>query len=158
MTRLLTICSFSMLLLTGCSHVDLYERAVSLKGHAWKSSEKPVFRFNIKDTTASYQLYVLLRHSARYHYNNIWINLHTQSPDGTIASAQYELPLAAGERGWLGSGMDDIYEHRIALTPLNQEFRFSRAGTYTFTIEHIMRENPLEQVYNVGLRVEKKGR
>jgi gliding motility-associated lipoprotein GldH len=156
MTRLLTICLVITLALAGCDTIDLYDRAVGISGHAWRSSEKPVFRFNIKDTTVPYQLYVLLRHSSRYNYNNLWINLHTVAPDGSTNTAQYELPLAASEKGWLGTGMEDIYEHRIALTPVNQDFRFSRAGTYTFTIEHIMRENPLQEVYNVGLRVEKK--
>ena len=31
-----------------------------------------------------------------------------------------------------------------------------KAGNYTFTIEQIMREDPLENVLNVGLRIEKK--
>ena len=60
------------------------------------------------------------------------------------------------EKGWLGTGMDDLYEHRIALTPINQQFYFKKAGTYTFSLEHVMREEPLEHVMNVGLRIEKK--
>ncbi len=48
--------------------------------------------------------------------------------------------------------MDDIYEHRIQLG----SEQGLKAGNYTFTIEQIMREDPLEQVLNVGLRVEKK--
>jgi len=48
--------------------------------------------------------------------------------------------------------MDDIYEHRIELTkPIRM-----KAGIYHFKIEQIMREDPLENVMNVGLRVEKK--
>ena len=147
-----------LFLLAGCDTIDLYEQTVPIKGQAWKSSVKPSFRFAIKDTTASYNIYVLLRHSARYHFNNIWVGLTTQGPEGQPTRVQYELPLANPEKGWLGSGMDDIYEHRIALTPLDQDFRFHKAGTYTFTIEHLMREDPLEQVLNVGLRIEKKQR
>ena len=48
--------------------------------------------------------------------------------------------------------MDDIYEHRIPLgdaEPL-------KAGNYTFTVEQIMREDPLKNVLDVGLRIEKK--
>jgi GldH lipoprotein len=48
--------------------------------------------------------------------------------------------------------MDDIYEHRIQLT----EPQHWKAGVYHFTVEQIMREDPLENVMNVGLRVEKK--
>jgi len=102
-------------------------------------------------------MYIILRHNDQYNYNNIWVNLYTLSPDSkTPLKAQYELPLANNNKGWLGTGMDDIYEHRIALTPLNGKFYFKKAGTYTFTIEQIMREDPLQNVMNVGLRIEKK--
>jgi gliding motility-associated lipoprotein GldH len=146
------------LMLTACTTVDLYEKVEPIPGHNWKSTFKPSFTFTIKDTTSAYQLYVLVRHSNQYNYNNLWVNLHTQSPDGTVSKAQYELPLATAEKGWLGTGMDDLYEHRIALTPLHQNFFFKRAGDYTFTLEQIMREDPLEHVLNIGLRIEKKPR
>ncbi len=146
------------LLLASCDTIDLYEKVESIPGHKWNSSFKPTFSFTITDTATPYQLFVILRHNDKYNYNNIWVTLHTKSPDGTIAKAQYELPLATNEKGWLGSGMDDLYEHRIALTPTNQNFYFKKAGDYTFSLEHIMREDPLESVMNVGLRIEKKTR
>ncbi len=152
---LITIC---YLILTSCNTIDLYEKVEAIPGHKWSSSFKPAFSFTIKDTATPYQLFVILRHNNKYNYNNIWVTLHTKSPGGTVAKAQYELPLATNEKGWLGSGMDDLYEHRIALTPTNQNFYFKRAGNYIFTLEHIMREDPLESVMNVGLRIEKKTR
>ena len=150
---LATCCS---LLVSSCTTNDLYEKTVTTPKLQWKRSYKPVFKFEIKDTTVAYQLFITFRHNDRYNFNNIWVNLYTLSPDGESAKAQYELPLANNEKGWLATGMDDIYEHRIALTPLNQEFRFKRAGIYVFTLEHIMREDPLLNVLNVGLRIEKK--
>ena len=77
----------------------------------------------------------------------------SQAP-GTIhcIKIQYDLTLATNEKGWLGSGMDDIYEHRIPLTP-EESFK---PGNYTFRVEQIMREDPLKNVLNVGLRVEKE--
>lgn len=146
------------LLATACTTIDLYEKVEPIPGHSWKSTYRPSFTFTIKDTTAAYQLYVLVRHNNQYNYNNLWVNLHTQSPDGTVSKAQYELPLATAGKGWLGTGMDDLYEHRIALTPINQNFFFKKSGDYTFTLEQIMREDPLENVFNIGLRIEKKTR
>ncbi len=73
-----------------------------------------------------------------------------------MSAAQYELPLATNERGWLAQGMDDVYEHRIALTPASGNFYFRKPGTYTFQIEQLMREDPLMEAFNIGLRVEKK--
>ena len=120
--------TIGLLLLTGsvwlssCTKIDLFEKVATIPSHEWKSSFRPSFTFEITDTTVPYQIYVILRHNEKYSYNNIWVNLHTKSPDGTIAKAQYELPLATNDKGWLGTGMDDLYEHRIALTPLNQQF------------------------------------
>ncbi|MDB5195722.1 MAG: hypothetical protein JWP88_92 [Flaviaesturariibacter sp.] len=150
-----TICC---LLLVSCQTTDLFEKTATVPAQQWKTSYKPSFTFEIKDTTAAYQLYITFRHNDKYSFNNLWVNLYTLSPDKQQAKAQYELPLANNEKGWLATGMDDIYEHRIALTPLNQDFRFGKAGLYTFTLEHIMREDPLMNVLNVGLRIEKKSR
>lgn len=82
--------------------------------------------------------------------------MYTKGPGDTVQRAQYELALANGDKGWMGSAMDDLYEHRIALTPNNQKLYFKKAGEYTFTIEQIMREDPLENIMDVGLRIEKK--
>jgi gliding motility-associated lipoprotein GldH len=145
-----------ILLITSCTTIDLYEQTVPIPRHEWSSSFKPQFKFTIKDTTVPYQVYFIIRHNDRYNYNNIWINLYTQAPGDTVQKVQYELPLASKEKGWLGSAMDDIYEHRIALTAQNRSLYFKKAGEYTFTLEHIMREDPLQQVLDVGIRIEKK--
>lgn len=144
--------------LSSCQSIDLFEKVETLPGQQWSSGFKPVFQFDIKDTTVPYQLFVILRHTNKYNYNNIWIKLHTLSPDSTASQAQYELPLATNEKGWLGTGMDDLYEHRIALTPLNQDFYFKKSGQYRFTLEQVMREDPLQHVMNIGFRIEKKTR
>ena len=145
------------LCLFSCATIDLYEKSVAIPGHVWENSYKPSFTFTIKDTTSAYQIFVVLRHNDKYNFNNIYLNLHTKQPgQDTTQTARYDLKLATNEEGWLGSGMDDIYEHRIPLTPTGQEFRFKKTGDYTFSVEQIMRENPLKNVLNVGIRLEKK--
>jgi len=145
------------LFLSACSSIDLYEKSVSIPGHSWKSGFKPSFTFTIKDTSSPYQVYFILRHNDKYNYNNIYINIKTQQPGlDSIQQGSYDLELATDEKGWLASGMDDIYEHRIPLTPADRPFYFIKPGDYTFTIEQIMREDPLKNVLNAGLRIEKK--
>lgn len=142
----------SQLLTVSCNSIDLYEKTVTLPNHEWNSSYQPEFTFVIKDTAALYQVYFVIRHSEKYNYNNIWIHLHSQPPGDTLHVVPYELKLATNEKGWLASGMDDIYEHRIKLTDSIK----LKAGDYKLGIEHIMREDPLMQVLSVGIRVEKK--
>jgi len=142
---LLTLYSFC-----SCTTIDLYEKTVSLPGHEWKSDYKPEFEFSISDTVSLYKVFFVIRHSEEYNFKNIWINLYSQQPSDTLRKAQYELQLATNE-GWLASGMDDIYEHRLPLTnPVKL-----RAGKYKLITENIMREDPLEHVLNVGIRIEK---
>ena len=146
---------FFVLVLTSCTKIDLYEKVAVIPGHEWKSSFKPQFTFSITDTSAAYQLYIILRHNNKYGYNNIWLNLYATAPGEKAEKFTLELPLANNE-GWLGSGMDDIYEHRIALTLDPEKFHFNKAGEYSLALEQIMREDPLANVMNAGLRIEKK--
>ena len=140
-------------ILSSCTTIDLYEKSVTIPKHQWNSSFKPAFDFTIKDTSAPYNLFFVIRHNEQYNFNNIFVNLYVKGPgQDTAQKIQQDLVLATNEKGWLASGMDDIYEHRIQLgTEQNL-----KAGNYTFTIEQIMREDPLANVLNVGLRIEKK--
>jgi len=140
-------------ILSSCTTIDLYEKSVTIPKHQWNSSFKPAFDFTIKDTSAPYKLFFVIRHSERYNFNNIFVNLYVKGPgQDTAQKIQQDLVLATNEKGWLASGMDDIYEHRIQLGSEQN----LKAGNYTFTIEQIMREDPLANVLNVGLRIEKK--
>jgi gliding motility-associated lipoprotein GldH len=153
---ILAACSL-WLVAFSCTTIDLYEKSVAIPGHSWKSDFKPSFTFTIKDTASAYQLFLILRHNDKYNYNNIYINLTTKQPGSdSTQSARFSLDLANNETGWNATGMDDIYEHRISLTPADKNFYFKKKGDYTFTIGQVMREDPLRNVLNVGLRIEKK--
>lgn len=134
-----------------CVTADLYEKSIALPDHKWSSGFKPEFNFHIKDSVPLYQLYFIIRHTEKYNYNNIWISLNSTPPGDTVHKASFECRLASNNQ-WLATGMGDIYEHRIKLT---EPVRL-KAGDYHFSIENIMREDPLLHVLNVGLRIEKK--
>ena len=142
-----------MSLLASCRQIDLFEKHVPIPGHAWSSDFKPEIRFEIRDTTTDYRLFVFFRHTDAYGYNNLWVNITSRQPgqaDSTVH--RFELPLATHEK-WTGTGMDDVVEHRILLYP--KPVRFRKTGAYSVRIEHLMREDPLRHAMNVGLRIEK---
>jgi len=143
-----------LLLIASCNTVDVFEKNVRIPNHEWSAAFQPEISFEISDTTSLYNIYVVVRHSDAYRYNNIWLNLYTRIPNDTAVRKQrLDLRLATDDKGWLGSGMDDIFEHRILITGTPQQL--TRKGLYTFRIENIMREEPLQHVMNVGIRVEK---
>jgi gliding motility-associated lipoprotein GldH len=136
-----------------CTKINVFEKNVAFKDHAWQSSVKPVIVFNISDTASLYNLYIVLRHSDAYDFNNVWIKCTVVTPGDTIRkSRNYNLPLASNDKGWLGTGMDDIFEHRVLIQP---NTKFTRPGEYQFLLEQIMRQDPLENILNVGMRIEK---
>lgn len=139
-------------LFASCGKVDLYEKHVSIPQHAWSSAFKPAFEFDITDSTADYRLFFLIRHTEKYNFSNIYFNLASLLPgEDTLRKAMFEVQLATDKNGWLGSGMDDIYEHRHPVTNLVQ----MRPGHYRFELEQVMREDPLQHVLSVGIRLEK---
>lgn len=152
--RFLLLIPFLILLISSCTRIDLFEKLTPIPKHKWKSNFNPKFVFDINDSLASYQPFLILRHNDKYNYNNIWINVFIKSPDNTVQKFQIEKVLATNTSGWLGSGMDDIYEHRLPLTA--DHIQFKKPGRYIFTFQQIMREDPLENIMDVGLRLEKK--
>jgi len=142
--------------ISSCSTVDLYEQTVSIPGHKWEGSYKPEFKFEIKDNSVPYNIFFVIRHTEKYNYNNIYINLSSTQPGkDSIVTQRLDVALATNEKGWLGTGMDDIYEQRMKLSPTEGTY-FPKPGIYTFKIEQIMRDQPLEHVMNAGIRIEKK--
>ena len=150
---LLILCSCEWM---ACSPPSgFFEKDIVIPGQQWASSFRPTIAFDIQpaDTNYRYNIYLVLRHTDAYNYNNIWIRGTVREPGDTAArSGRYDLRLADNDKGWLGSGMDDIFEHRIKI---QEETKFSRPGTYSLTLEQIMREDPLKHVLNVGVRIEK---
>jgi gliding motility-associated lipoprotein GldH len=150
---LLVTCCMQLFACTVPSGV--FEKDIALPGQEWNSNFHPTINFDIgdSDTAYRYNIYLVLRHTDAYNYNNIWIRGTVKQPGDTATrSERYDLLLATNDKGWLGAGMDDIYEHRVEI---QQETRFKVPGVYSFTLEQIMREDPLKHILNVGVRIEK---
>ncbi len=138
---------------TSCTHLNIFEKDTTIPKYQWQYGFVPSFEFNIDDTVSQYNLYIVLRHTDAYRYNNICLNVGTQSPADTLSYQRFDLSLGTDANGWEGSGLDDIWEVRKSIT--NGPVKFKKTGNYKFTIEQAMRENPLKDIMSVGVRVEK---
>ena len=152
-----TAALFLLLFLSQCKPIDLYEQTVDIPKHRWSSEFSPSCTFAIRDTNALYEAFLILRHTDAYPFNNIWLDIQIEAPD-TMYTIRTEQRLGNNEQGWLGTGLNDVYEHRI---PLNRELEkanvsFRRSGEYTFRLKQIMREDPLPHVLQAGIRIERK--
>jgi gliding motility-associated lipoprotein GldH len=142
------------LIFASCIKINLFEKQAAIPSQQWFYTDVPSFTFHISDTASLYNVYIILRHTDLYNYNNIWLRIGSDAPGDSIIHYQnINLPLAVDSKRWAGTGIDDIFEVRknISAGPLY----FKKPGNYTFSVAQIMRENPLKYILNVGVRVEK---
>jgi len=140
-----------MLLCFSCNTIDVYEKTIAIPKHAWSSSNRLNFTFTATDSLAYYNVYLVVRHTETYHFNNIWIDFTAVLPDKKTHTQRLSLPLAT-TNSWLGTAMDDIIEQRVLL--FSHPTKLAK-GDYTFSIQQVMREDPLQNILNAGIRVEK---
>jgi len=140
--------------LTACVRMDYYEKSEVMPGHEWSSNNPVTGSFEITDTLTGYNIFLVLRHTDAYRYNNIWVQVDLKSPADSLYSQRLDLSLGSDAAGWEGSGMNDIWEVRKRLTANAQSFK--TAGKYEYRLKQIMREDPLRHVMAVGLRVQKQ--
>lgn len=136
----------------GAGQLNTFEKHVAIPGYKWNYDFQPSFDIVITDTAARYNIDVTLRHTEAYGFSNLWLLVTTNRSGQKPKTQRVELPLADRQGRWLGTGADDIFEHRI---PIQQHARFDQAGTYHFRFEQNMRINPLPHIMSVGLRIEK---
>lgn len=140
-------------LTTGCSDANrVFDQSTEIVGHNWGYSNRVRYVVKIDDATVPYNLYFNLRVTGDYKYANMFVLLHTFGPKMAPNVMRYELHLAAKTGEWLGSGSGNLYSYQI---PFKTSYRFPAQGVYHFEIEQNMRDNPLREVSDVGLRVEK---
>lgn len=152
-----SIFCLSLLLVTcfaSCDQNRIYEKNTSIEKYIWSSAVVPQFKVEIRDTSALYNIYVNIRHADMYPFQNIWLLVGTQFPDSTNASRRIEVMLANDEGKWYGDGLGDIWDFRSLI---QENAFFNKAGTYTFTLEQNMRQDPLPGIMAVGIRIENTG-
>ena len=140
--------------LFSCQEIDLFEKNIPIPDMRWDNNFNSKGSFEIKDTTSTYNVYLVLRHTDAYLYNNIWLNVGLQLP-GQDAMQYQKINIILGNdaQGWNGVGMNDIWEVRKLLS--GKPKRFIKAGQYNFSIAQLMRDNPLLQIISIGMSVQK---
>ena len=149
----LTVVATCVIYISSCTQIDIFEKNTTIPNNEWKQDFAATGDFLVADTISPYSIYLVLRHTDAYQYNNIWLNIGLQPPGDSMHFQKVNLVLGDDANGWEGSGMNDIWEVRKLLNA--EPRRFRQPGKYSFKILQIMRDNPLPHIMSVGLRLEK---
>ena len=152
-SRVLLILLFSVFCLSSCDNPNtIADTNQVINNRTWSYVNKVRVPVVIEDEKATYNIYVNLRHTGDYKYSNIFLLIRSQNPGGKVVTERKEFKLAHPDGQWLGKGSGNLYSYQL---PVTENYRFPQKGKYMFEIEQNMRDNPLKEITDVGLRVEK---
>ena len=143
---------FIFLFLSSCDSKVVFEENKKFPENRWEQKNNIDFTTEIKDTLTPHNIYINVRNAGGYQFSNLFVFFTTQTPTGKRERDTVELTLADPSGKWQGEGLGDIWDNRLLF---KNNFLFPEKGIYTFTLEQAMRIDPLPQLMDIGIRIER---
>jgi gliding motility-associated lipoprotein GldH len=144
-----------IVIMASCDDQRVYQEYNDFDQRYWLVNEQPSFEFTINDTATAYNIYCNIRNSTVYPYSRLFVNYTLQDSSGRELQKKLlnEFLFEAKTGKPFGkSGLGDLYDHQFTMI---KNHRFQKAGTYRVKFEQFMRQDTLDGILSVGLRVEK---
>lgn len=135
-----------------CDSPHYYQQQSALN-NSWNKDSKVQFQFEVKDTTANYDLFLLSRNNDEFPYSNLYLFTELTTPNGEKFTDTLQYYLAYQDGEWVGSGnrlkeLYLLYREKISLKD---------TGQYKLSVWHGMREDQLIGIEDLSLIVDKSG-
>jgi gliding motility-associated lipoprotein GldH len=146
-----------VILFSSCDKKRVFDEYKSV-GSSWHKDSIVTFNLPELDSTKRYNLFLNLRANNDYQYNNLFLIVAMELPNGFTKVDTLEYEMASPDGTLLGNGFSDIKESKLFYKE-NVKFR----GKYRVYIKQAVRENgkvpgvtALDGITEVGFRIEKK--
>jgi gliding motility-associated lipoprotein GldH len=140
-----------LVFLSACKGEDVYfQKYVEIENEDWSEDNTQSFDFEIIDTTKTYNFFFNIRNTNEYKYRNLFVFWQLQSPDGRTKTDTAQFILAAPNGQWLGSSASGVL---IENSMWFLKTKLPIKGIYSFSFTQGMREEKLENIKNVGLKI-----
>lgn len=145
----LLICSI-ILLFTSCNSNVFYEKSDPIEKGIWDKNHILHYQFEVKDSMEYYDIYVDVRNTIDYKYQNLYIFLTTEYPGGARFTDTLGCILCDKYGEWYGKGKGEFRDNNFLLM---RQVRFQRTGIYNLYVEQAMREDELQGISDFGIRI-----
>ena len=142
---------------TSCDSNIVFSDTKSLDGY-WGVSEVVEFKLPEIDSLKKYNLFLNIRNTNEYKFNNIFLIVSMNFPHGKTITDTLEYRMANPDGSWIGQGIGGVKENKLWY---KEQVRFSEEGNYTIDITQAMRNNgalegvtKLEGITDVGVSIE----
>ena len=139
--------------MNGCYDKNaVYDQNTEIVNRNWSYANKLKYDVEIKDSSVPYNLFLNIRVTGDYKYANMFVLISERGPAGKPNMLRYEFKLANPDGEWTGKGTGNIYSYQTLFKPA---YKFPARGIYHFEVEQNMRDNPLHEVSDIGIRIAK---
>lgn len=139
--------------LVSCNNDSVFNQYKTIPKGKWNRDSLLIFQVLVTDTLLNHNLFVNVRNDIEYKYSNLWLFIDIKQPGDTVAVKDtFEITLADPTGKWLGTGFGGIKTNE---TLYRQNVYFPVLGIYEIQIQHGMRGKVLDNITDVGIRVEK---
>lgn len=150
--KLITLFFFiAIATLQGCIDNAITDNFVSVPNQHWTYAQPIKSAVEITQPNKKYNILINLRHSDAYKYANIWFKVTIIQPNKSKKTERIEFTIANPDGAWLGTTSGSLFTYQL---PYKQNYSFPHKGKYTILVEQNMRDNPLDGINDIGLRVE----
>lgn len=118
----------------------------------WKSDKVLTFEVPIEDNSVNYDQSITFRYASGFPYNNLLIRVEETSPSGSVSEAEYEIKVVNDDMTYIGEPGLDIWDLEQVVVPNR---KFDETGTYTYRVEHIMQNDPVQLAMELGMAFDK---
>lgn len=114
----------------------------------WLKKDVREFKVPVTDHLLLYNLSLSFRFTSGYQYEIAKVKVTETSPSGEEKVYEYDLKVREANGDYIGEPGLDIWdsEHMVEFNK-----KYSESGTYTYVIEHIMPNDPLNFVMEIGV-------
>ena len=141
----------TVLLISSCGEQPVYEKVFSFENREWNQDVKLTYPVKIENINEEYNFTLSLRTTTDYKYNNLWVFMKTESPDGSTAREPFEIMVTDQNGNWIGNKTGSVVETSLFF----KQRKLPIKGTYTFTLEQGITNSKIDEVLDLGFRVEK---
>ena len=139
------------LLLISCDPQMVFDQLKSTGNERWAWDEVRKFEIPMEDSAQLYNIYLNVRHTKEYPFENLYVFILLKSPDGSVLKDTVDIPLANVRGKWLGDGFGNI---KFVRKKYREGVRFGRKGIYSVELSQGMRVEEVP-VTDIGIRIEK---
>jgi gliding motility-associated lipoprotein GldH len=144
-------------LIISCDKKRVFDEYQSV-GSAWNMKKEIVFELPKMDTLKKYNLFINLRANDNYKFNNLFLIVSLEQPNGLTKVDTLEYEMADVDGTLLGEGFSDIKESKLYY---KESVKFKASENNKIHIKQAVRQTgkivgveDLEGITEVGFRVE----